>query len=207
HAGVSVGPDGATHQALEDIAALRAFPNITILSPCDANQTYWAAIAAISQLSSPVYIRFGRAKVPNFTLPDNPFVIGKAQIMHEGNDACIIATGHMVWEALQAAYSLEHSGITCRVVNMSTIKPIDKDNIIDCAKKFPFIITVEEHQIIGGLGSAVAETTAAYAPVFVDRIGMRDVFGESGDPIELFEVFNMNTRAIINRVKKNLYHI
>lgn len=205
HAGISVGPDGATHQALEDLAVMRVLPNMTVLSPCDATQTFVAVQAAVVQCTGPVYLRFGRNPVPDFTPPDLPFIAGKGQILHEGEHACIIATGHLVWEALQAAYALLLSGIRCRVVNMHTIKPIDHQLIASCAEKYPFLVTAEEHQITGGLGSAVAEAvTSGLHPKPVVRVGMEDRFGESGQPDELMEKYGLTAKRIIADVKKYL---
>jgi transketolase len=196
HAGISVGPDGATHQALEDIAIMRALPNMTVISPCDATQARIATVKAIIEFSGPVYIRFGREAVPDFTDEKQKLDIGKSNVLHEGNDATIIATGHMVWDALQAAYALKEKGIHVRVLNMHTIKPIDKEAIIKAAKDTGKIITAEEHQIIGGLGGAVAEIVTQNYPVPVHFIGMPDCFGESGKPSELMEKYGLTSRAI-----------
>ena len=196
HAGVSVGPDGATHQALEDLAVMRVLPNMTVLSPCDATQTRLATIAAIEQCRGPVYIRFGREAMPDFTTEGMGFNIGKSQTLKTGNDLAIIATGHMVWEALQAAELLETMGIHARVINMHTIKPIDKDAIIEAARETGAIVTAEEHQVHGGLGSAVAEVVTQHHPVRMAFVGMPDHFGESGDPRQLMEKFGMTAPAI-----------
>ena len=205
HAGISVGPDGATHQALEDIAIMRVLPNMTVLSPCDATQTQLALFAAVEQCSGPVYLRFGRSAVPDFTATDQDFEVGKGQIMSEGKDVCILATGHLVWEALQAAYALRRTGIECRVVNIHTIKPLDEELIRKCAEMYPFLVTAEEHQISGGLGSAVAEVVTSYSePKRVIRVGMNDSFGESGEPEELMHKYNLNASHLINIVKENL---
>ena len=197
HDGVSVGPDGATHQALEDIAVMRVLPGMTVLSPCDAMQTRVATLAAIEQCNGPVYIRFGREAMPDFTSDIMDFTIGKSQILRAGNDLTIIATGHMVWEALQAAEILETSGIGARVINMHTIKPIDRDAIILAAGETGAIVTAEEHQIIGGLGSAVAEVVVQHHPVPMAFAGMQDHFGESGEPRQLMEKYGMTARAIV----------
>ena len=196
HAGISVGPDGATHQALEDIAMMRVLPNMTVISPCDATQARIATFQAIQELSGPVYIRFGREAVPDFTDENQKFEIGNSQIMLDGKDATIIATGHMVWEALQAAYALRDLGIYVRVLNMHTIKPIDKEAIIKAARETGRIITVEEHQVTGGLGGAVAEVVSYNYPVPVQFIGMPDCFGESGRPAELMEKYGLTSRTI-----------
>lgn len=204
HAGISVGPDGATHQALEDIAVTRVLPNITVLSPADATQTKLATIAAYEQCNGPVYVRFGRAAVPNFTPPELNFEIGKAQTLSEGNDISIIATGHMVWEALLAAEELKKQNISARVINMHTIKPIDSHTIIKAAKETKAIVTAEEHQIAGGFGSAVAEVVVQNHPVSMAMVGMNDQFGESGQPCELMEKFGLTARTIVNFAKKLL---
>ena len=200
HAGISVGPDGATHQALEDIAIMRVLPNMTVISPCDATQARILTIKAINEQTGPVYIRFGREPVPDFSDGNSKMEIGKSDLMHEGTDATIIATGHMVWEALQAAYALEVKGIYVRVINMHTIKPIDKEAIIDAARDTGRIFTVEEHQVSGGLGGAVAEIVTQNYPVPITFIGMPDCFGESGKPSELMEKFGLTSRAIMDAI-------
>jgi transketolase len=207
HAGISVGPDGATHQALEDMAVMRVMPNITVLSPCDATQTTAALLAAIGQCKGPVYLRYGRCPVPDFTDVSCDFRVGEGQILHEGSDACILATGHLVWEALQAACALELQGIGCRVVNVHTIKPMDEILVRECASLYPFLVTAEEHQIAGGLGSAVAEVvTTSTHPKPVIRIGIEDRFGESGNPEELMEKFGLTAQNLIAVVKRMTQH-
>jgi transketolase len=197
HAGISVGPDGATHQAMEDIALMRALPNMTVLSPCDATQAKLATMAAINDLKGPVYIRFGREAVPDFTSEDLSFDPGKAQLLREGNDLAIIATGHLVWEALQAAETLGEQGIQAAVLNIHTIKPMDEEAILRLARRTGRIITAEEHQVHGGLGSAVAEVTARHHPVPMRFIGMKDRFGESGKPSELMKKYGLGSEGII----------
>ena len=197
HAGISVGPDGATHQALEDIAVMRSLPNMTILSPCDENQTRLATIAAIKQVKGPCYIRYGREPVTNFTKIDDNFVIGKAQILKKGIDICLIATGSMVWTALLAAEELEKLGHSAKVLNIHTIKPIDQDAIVSAAKKTHAVITIEEHQIYGGLGSAVAEVLSQNYPCKMKIMGMPDCFGESGTPDELLNKYGLNVESVI----------
>ena len=208
HAGISVGPDGATHQALEDIAIMRVLPNMTVLSPCDATQAKIATEKAILEFEHPIYIRFGREAVPDFTDGNLKFEIGKGQLFKDGNDISIIATGHLVWEALQAAYQLESEGISARVINIHTIKPIDEEIIIKAAKETGKIITAEEHQIIGGLGSAVAEVLAKGSSgldtLAFGFIGMNDSFGESGKPEELMKKYGMTAGDIAERVRKML---
>ncbi|MFC2107236.1 transketolase family protein [Bacteroidota bacterium] len=204
HAGISVGPDGATHQALEDIAIMRVLPNMTILSPCDATQTNIATYKAINEIEGPVYVRFGRAPVPDFTSDEQEFIPGKAQLLLEGCDLTIIATGHLVWEALQAAYILSEKGIATRLINMHTIKPLDEDIIIKAARETGKIITAEEHQITGGLGSAVAECLAKNHPAHIEFVGVNDSFGESGNPAELMHKYKLDSEEIIVRALKLL---
>jgi len=202
HSGISVGPDGATHQALEDISTLRALPNMTIISPCDATQTKIATKLAIEELDGPVYIRFGREPMPDFSDKKQDFSIGKAQRLTEGTDIAIIASGHLVWESLEAAKELKEKGVDTRVINMHTIKPIDKDEIILAAKECNYIITAEEHQITGGLGSAVAEIVVKNHPCKMDFVGMPNTFGESGLARELMDKYGMNAKAIVQKVLK-----
>lgn len=198
HGGVSVGPDGATHQALEDLAVMRVMPNMTVLSPCDATQTKIAILHAIRKVKGPVYIRFGREAMPDFTSKDQSFTVGKGQLLHSGDDLTIIATGHLVWEAMQASYRLKEEGIHARVINLHTLKPIDRELLIRAAKETGAIVTAEEHQVAGGLGSAVAEVLAQEYPVPMKFIGMPDHFGESGNPRELMEKYGMTASAIMN---------
>ncbi|MBL7137477.1 MAG: transketolase family protein [Bacteroidales bacterium] len=201
HAGLSVGPDGATHQALEDLAIMRVLPNMTVLSPCDATQTKIATQQAIHHTEGPVYIRFGRAAMPDFTSENQSFEVGKAQLLHAGDDVTIIATGHLVWEALQAAYTLKEEQIHARVINLHTIKPIDKEIIVKAARETGAVITAEEHQVTGGLGSAVAEVLACEYPVPMKFVGMPDRFGESGDPKELMKKYQLTDLAIVQAVQ------
>jgi len=196
HAGISVGPDGATHQALEDLAIMRVLPNMTVFSPCDYTQTKLAIKAAVEDVKGPVYIRFGREAVPDFTATDMEFIPGKGQLYRQGKDIAIIATGHMVWEALQAAKELKQQGVSVAVANIHTLKPIDEELLVNLAQQCGKIITVEEHQVIGGLGSAVTEVLSEKYPVPVRRIGMNDRFGESGSPAELMQKYGLNADAI-----------
>ena len=200
HAGVSVGPDGATHQALEDIATMRVLPNMTVISPCDATQTKIATEKAILECKGPVYVRFGREAVPDFTSEKQDFQIGKAQLMREGSDITLVATGHEVWESLEAAHMLEHMGISARVINMHTIKPLDGEILVKAAEDTRLIFTVEEHQIAGGLGGAVTEFLAENHPIRVCRIGMDDRFGESGHASALLHKFGLDAAGIVHRV-------
>ncbi|MBI4714045.1 transketolase family protein [Candidatus Uhrbacteria bacterium] len=197
HAGVSVGPDGATHQMIEDIAIMRVMPNMKVFVPCDSFETKKATIA-IAKLSSPCYIRFAREKSPVFTTEKTPFKIGRAETYRFGNDLTIIAAGPLLYEALLAAQilSLDHK-IEARVINMHTIKPLDVKTIIKATKETGAIVTVEEAQAVGGLGGAVAETVCLSTPVPVERIGVQDRFGESGEPRQLQEAFGLTARSII----------
>ena len=204
HAGISVGPDGASHQALEDVAIIRSLPRMIILSPADAKQAKILTEKAINELAGPVYIRFGREAVPDFTASDQQIEIGKGQLLKTGNDVTLVATGHMVWEALQAAIALNEKGIDARVINLHTIKPVDKEILIEAAKETGFIITVEEHQVTGGLGGTVAEVLAENHPVRMKMIGMQDRFGESGKPEELMEKYGLTAKHIFNETLKTL---
>ncbi len=195
HAGISVGEDGATHQALEEIAIIRVLPNMTLVVPCDFLEAKKATIA-VGEHYGPSYIRFGRVDVPSFTREDTPFEIGKAQIFKEGNDAAIIACGPMVWESLAAAYELEAEGINVRVINMSTIKPLDRKAIIRAATECGAIVTAEEHQITAGLGGAVAEVLAQQIPTPVEFVGVKDTFGGSGKPDELMKFFGLTSADV-----------
>jgi len=195
HAGVSVGPDGATHQALEDIALMRVQPNMTVLVPCDAIESRKATLAA-AFYDGPVYIRFGREKSPVFTTDKTPFEIGKAIIFREGKDVTIAGCGMLLYNALIAAEELSKEGIEAEVINSHTVKPLDTENILNSVKKTKAIVTVEEHQIMGGFGSAVAEVLSQYFPVPQEFIGVSDRFGESGEPDELIEALGMGVKDI-----------
>lgn len=200
HAGITVGADGATHQMLEDIALTRSLPNMTVIVPCDALEAQKAVIAS-ARIKGPVYIRCGRAKTPFITKKQSKFRVGKADIMKEGRDVCIIACGIMVNEALEAAEQLRPK-INAAVINCHTIKPIDKKTIIKYAKKAKAIVTAEEHQINGGLGSAVAEVLAENYPVKMKRVGILDRFGESGKPRDLMKKYKITSRDIVKAVKQ-----
>lgn len=205
HAGISVGPDGATHQALEDIATMRVLPNMTVLSPCDATQTRIATIRAVKDFRSPVYIRFGREAVPDFTTKEQDFIPGKAQVLKEGNDIALFATGHMVWESLKAAESLDNDhNVDAAVLNFHTIKPIDVGSIEKYARQCGCILTAEEHQVAGGFGSAVAEKVVQTHPVPMHILGINDCFGESGQPAELMEKYGLNAKHITKQALKLL---
>ena len=199
HAGISVGPDGATHQALEDIAIVRVLPNMTLISPCDATQARLITEKAILNLKGPVYIRYGREAVPDFTDESQEIEIGKGELMRNGTDITIISTGHLTWEALEAASILEKENISARVINIHTIKPLDKDIIVKAACETGAIITAEEHQIFCGFGSAVAEVVVNHCPVPMEFIGIGDSFGESGKPDELMEKYGLKASSIVNK--------
>lgn len=201
HAGVSVGPDGATHQMTEDIALMRVLPNMTVLCPCDAIEAEKATIAA-ANIHGPVYIRLGREATPIFTTKSSPFTVGKAQVLTKGNDVAIIATGSLVYEALKAAKMLEKSKINARVINISTIKPLDNATILKTAKDCGAVVTVEEAQVAGGLGGAICELLSEHSPTPVVRIGLHDVFGQSGTPSELLEHYQLTAPWIVKGVKK-----
>ena len=207
HAGVSVGPDGATHQALEDIALMRVQPNMVVIAPCDAEEARKATVAA-AKTDTPVYIRLAREKTPSFTTPETPFEIGKAQMFFEprGKDpqVGIIACGPLVHNALVAAQALSEEGVDVSVLNLATVKPLDEDAITALAQTAGAIVTVEEHQIAGGMGSAVAELLAMKHPVPMEFIGVRDRFGQSGTPDELVEHYGMSAAHIADAVKKAL---
>ncbi len=200
HAGLTVGEDGATHQALEDISLMRTLPNMVVLCPADAVETKQCIFKAV-EYDGPVYIRLGRAKVPVIFDENYEFQLGKGVQLKDGKDITIIATGVMVERALRASERLMEEGISARVINISTIKPIDKDIIIKAAKETKGIITVEEHSIIGGLGSAVAEVVAESHPTKVIRIGTMDTFGESGDGFELLDKYGLSVDNIVNKAK------
>src|SRR3989338_6670196 len=203
HAGISVGPDGATHQALEDVALTRVLPNMVVIAPCDYEECR-KAIIATGKYIGPVYVRFGREKVPLITTLKTPFEIGKAEIFRDGSDVAVIACGSLVYEALVAAEELDKKGISVCVVNCHTIKPIDKKTLIKVAKKCKKIVTAEEHQVIGGLGSAVAEVLSSEFPVYIKMIGVKDRFGESGEPKELMEKYRLTSKEIIKEINNLL---
>lgn len=200
HGGISVGPDGATHQALEEITIMRVIPGMTVLAPTDAKETYKATIAA-AEMKGPVYLRFGREAVPVITTDETPFVIGRGEVYRDGKDVTIIACGVMVYISLRAAEMLKEKGISARVINLHTIKPIDKEIIIKAAKETGAIVTAEEHSIVGGFGGAVAEVVVESYPVPMKRVGTLDRFGESGTPEELMAEFNLSENDIIKAVE------
>jgi transketolase len=201
HAGVSVGPDGATHQALEDIAITRVLPRMTVIYPCDAVEAAKATVAA-AKINGPVYLRYAREKTPVMTNADTPFAIGQALVLRDGNDCAIIACGPLLYNAFLAAEELAKNNINCRVINNHTIKPLDKKTLVAAAKECGAIVTVEEHQIMGGMGSAVAELLAQKQPVPIEFVGMRDGFGQSGEPNELVEHYGMGAKDIVKAVQR-----
>lgn len=200
HAGISVGPDGATHQALEDVALMRVLPNMTVVVPCDAVETEKATLA-LAEREGPCYIRFGREAVPVITDEDSPFEIGKANVLRDGKDAVLFANGAMVYEGLEAAKQLAGEGIDLMVVNLHTVKPLNQEAVLAAARKTGRVITAEEHQAAGGMGSAVAECLAQNYPVPMRILGMQDGFGESGAPDELMKRYGFSSDAIYQAVK------
>jgi transketolase len=202
HAGVSVGPDGATHQAIEDIAIMRVIPHMTVVVPCDSVETKKATLA-LSERFGPVYLRFAREKSPILTTEATPFEVGKAQTFRDGKDVAIVACGILVYNALVAADELaREDGLDVRVINNHTIKPMDEATIVEAARACGAVVTVEEHQVRAGMGSAVAELLAAQAPTPIEFIGVHDTFGQSGDPAELIEYYGMGTAAIKDAVRR-----
>jgi len=203
HAGLTLGEDGATHQILEDIGLMKMLPGMVVINPCDYNQTK-AATIAIADYNGPVYLRFGRPAVANFTPEDQVFEIGKAIHLIEGTDVTILATGHLVWESLQAAKALEEKGIAAEVINIHTIKPLDAEAILNSVRKTGCVVTAEEHNIIGGLGESVARVLATHHPVPQEFVGTNDTFGESGTPAQLMEKYGLNAEAIVQASEKVL---
>jgi transketolase len=201
HAGISVGPDGATHQAMEDIAITRVLPRMTVLVPCDSIEARKVTIAA-GKMDGPVYIRLAREKTPLFTTDETPFEIGKAQVFRKGKDCTIVGAGPQVYYSLQAAEQLAKDGIDCEVINAVSVKPLDEATILKSVKKTGCLVTAEEHQTTGGVGSAVAEALARSFPVPQEFVGMPDHFGESGEPNELIAKWGMDSAAVVKAVKK-----
>jgi transketolase len=201
HAGLTLGEDGATHQILEDIGLMKMLPSMTVIVPCDHNQTK-AATKAIADFDGPVYLRFGRPKVPNFTPADTPFQIGVADVLTTGSDVTIAACGHLVWEALEAANVLEAEGISAEVINFSTIKPLDKKALLASVGKTGRLVTAEEHQRNGGLGDSLAQLLALEMPSPVEMVAVNDSFGESGTPAQLMEKYGLDTKSIIASVHR-----
>ena len=201
HCGISVGEDGASHQALEDVAIMRAIPNMTVISPADAYEAY-AATLAIAKYDGPVYMRMGRAEFPTVTQEGSEFIIGKATVMREGRDVTLIGTGQMVYHCLKVAEELASEGIDAEVINISTIKPLDKDTVITSVSKTGCAVTAEEHSVVGGLGSAVADALSRGCPSPVEMIGTNDTFGESGTPEQLFKKYGLTAEDIKEAAKR-----
>lgn len=203
HAGLTVGEDGATHQALEDMGMMKMMPNMVVIHPCDYNQAYNATLE-VAQYVGPVYLRCGRPEVPNFTPKDEKFEIGKGYVLQEGKDITIIAIGHLVWPALEAAAVLEEKGISAEVINMATLKPLDTECILKSALKTNCVLTCEEHQINGGLGDSVANFLVRTAPMPMEMLGVDDKFGQSGKPMELMDFYGLNTEGIVAKAESLL---
>lgn len=201
HAGITLGEDGATHQILEDIGLMKMLPNMVVINPCDYNQTKAATIAA-GNYNGPVYLRFGRPGVPNFTPEDQKFEIGKALKLIDGKDVTIFATGHLVWEAIQAAEALEQEGINAEVINIHTIKPLDIEAVLESVAKTRAVVCAEEHFIAGGMGESIASTLAANTPAPVEFVAINDKFGQSGTPSALMKAYGLDAEHIVEAAKK-----
>lgn len=200
HAGLTLGEDGATHQVLEDIGMMKMLPGMVVINPCDFNQTK-AATIAISKHKGPVYLRFGRPKVPVFTPSYQKFIIGEALLLNEGTDVTIVATGHLVWEAIEAGHILSEMGINAEVINIHTIKPLDASAILKSVKKTKCIVTAEEHQMNGGLGDSIAQLLARKQPTPLEMVAVNDSFGESGKPSDLMEKYGLTRFDIVRSVE------
>lgn len=200
HAGISVGPDGATHQALEDVALMRVLPNMTVIVPCDAEETRKATLA-MAELNGPCFVRFGREAVPVVTDESTPFQVGKARLCRDGSDVAVLANGPMVYEAMNAAEALSKEGVSVRVIDLHTVKPLDEEAVILAARETGCIVTAEEHQVHGGMGSAVAECLAVNCPVPMEMVGVQDSFGESGQPQELMDKYGLNQENIEAKIR------
>ncbi len=203
HSGLTVGEDGATHQALEDLGMMKMLPGMVVINPCDYNQTK-AATLAIAQYDGPVYLRFGRPKVPNFTPENQTFEIGKAVVLNEGTDVSIFATGHLVWAAVEAAQKLENEGISVDLINIHTIKPLDKTAVLKSAQKTGAVVTCEEHNRLGGMGESIAGLLANQHPVPQEFVAVNDLFGESGTGNELMHKYGLDAEGIYNAVQRVL---
>ena len=201
HAGITLGEDGATHQIMEDIGLMKMLPNMIVINPCDYNQTK-AATLAIAEYEGPVYLRFGRPSVPIFTPADQKFEIGKAVLLNEGTDVTIIATGHLVWKAIQAAEILEEKGVSVELINIHTIKPLDKDAVLKSVAKTKAVVTAEEHMMNGGLGDSIAQLLALNNPVPMEMVAVDDKFGESGKPDELMAKYGIDTLNVVEAVDR-----
>lgn len=203
HAGLTLGEDGATHQIMEDIGLMKMLPGMVVINPCDYNQTK-AATMAIAEHHGPVYLRFGRPKVPNFTPEDQKFEIGKAILLNEGTDVTIIATGHLVWKAIEAGEILEQKGISAEIINIHTIKPLDEEAILTSVKKTKAVVTAEEHLLNGGLGDSVAQLLGRKLPTPIEMVAVDDTFGESGKPEELLKKYGIDTDNVVEAAEKVL---
>lgn len=201
HAGLTLGEDGATHQILEDIGLMKMLPGMTVINPCDFNQTK-AATIAIAEHEGPVYLRFGRPKVPNFTAENQTFEIGKALHLEEGTNVSIFATGHMVWEALEAKKSLAEKGISAEIINIHTIKPLDEEAVIASAQKTRCVVTAEEHMMLGGLGESIAQLLGRKLPTPLEMVAVNDSFGESGKPADLMKKYGLSSENIVAAAEK-----
>ncbi|MDJ1467695.1 transketolase C-terminal domain-containing protein [Cytophagaceae bacterium DM2B3-1] len=201
HAGLTLGEDGATHQILEDLGMMRMLPGMTVINPCDFNQTK-AATMAIAEHHGPVYLRFGRPVVPVFISEDTPFIIGKALMLNEGADVSIFATGHMVWKAIEAGHILAERGIDAEIINIHTIKPLDKEAILESVKKTGCAVSAEEHQLNGGLGDAIAHVLSSNYPSPLEMVAVQDTFGESGTPDELMVKYGLTSTAIVDAAER-----
>ena len=201
HAGITLGEDGATHQTLEDIGMMKMLPNMTVIVPCDFNQTK-AATLAVAEHEGSVYLRFGRPKVANFTPADEPFVIGKAQMMQEGTDVTIFACGHLVWKAVQALPILKEMGINAELINIHTIKPLDVEAVLASAKKTGCVVTAEEHQINGGLFDSISQVLSRNSPTPIEAVAIFDEYGQSGTPDELMKHYHLDTEDIVEAAKR-----
>ncbi len=203
HAGLTLGEDGATHQIMEDIGLMKMLPGMVVINPCDYNQTK-AATIAIAEHRGPVYLRFGRPKVPNFTPEDQKFEIGKALLLDEGTDVTIVATGHLVWKSIEAAAKLEEKGISVELINIHTIKPLDEETILNSVSKTKAIVTAEEHLLNGGLGDSIAQLLGRKMPTLIEMVAVDDKFGESGKPDELLTKYGIDTNNIVSAVENVL---
>lgn len=203
HAGISLGEDGATHQTMEDIGLMKALPNMVVINPADYNQTKAATIAA-AEYNGPVYLRYGRPKVPNFTPENSPFVIGKAWKIKEGQDVTVLATGHLLWKAVEAVEILEKQGVDVELINIHTIKPLDVKTVLESVSKTKAVVTAEEHLMNGGLGDSIAQLLVQNIPIPMEYVAVDDKFGESGKPEQLLDKYGLSTENIVHTVQKVL---
>jgi transketolase len=201
HAGLTLGEDGATHQILEDIGMMKMLPGMTVIVPCDFNQTK-AATIAVADYEGPVYLRFGRPKWPNFTPEDQKFEVGKAQVLHEGTDITLFACGHMVWLSVEAGKILEERGYSVEIINIHTIKPLDEEAVLRSITKTGCAVTAEEHNVLGGLGDSIAQVAARHMPIPIEYVGTNDTFGESGKPLDLLKKYGLDTDHIVSAAEK-----